>query len=373
MNERDENRDAISDGYRLPTGVRIFVSGKEEVRFRKGVWNFTEAVIRISDAPGGLRELLNGTVQQLRQYGVADVNSLRTSADEMHEELAQCVSLLERLREQGFLALPTSDSPVDRLDALLGGGMKGIEGRFTPGGPLLFLSDSEIAKRTAKTLSGDMALPIDFADEELLKMLSLCDLTESTDAVEHNRHMQSLTTLFQGYGGLLACYKEPRVALLRNVNRVLVGAQKPAVIGFLDGPFLSALSLNSPRTGCFECFEQRMLARLEDSAAYEQFVRSQLEPSSRDGSTQDRHAALMLLLSGAVVAEGYVLHALGMGRLSGRCINVYLPTLEIQVEDLLRVSHCPACGMFAKAAMEEMYASSTAIVQRILNRVDIKD
>jgi len=50
-----------------------------------------------------------------------------------------------------------------------------------------------------------------------------------------------------------------------------------------------------------------------------------------------------------------------------------VPLMEIQVQRLLRVPFCPACGFVAEAKMEEMYTSSKKIVDRVVDRITVVD
>jgi hypothetical protein len=61
-----------------------------------------------------------------------------------------------------------------------------------------------------------------------------------------------------------------------------------------------------------------------------------------------------------------------MMRLTGRVVNVYLPLLEVQVQDLLRVPYCPACGYVARGQMNEMYTSTKRLVSDMLGRIAIE-
>ena len=45
--------------------------------------------------------------------------------------------------------------------------------------------------------------------------------------------------------------------------------------------------------------------------------------------------------------------------------------MELQVEDILRVPYCPACGTIAKAQIDEMYTSSKKLVDTILEKIEL--
>jgi thiazole/oxazole-forming peptide maturase SagC family component len=160
--------------------------------------------------------------------------------------------------------------------------------------------------------------------------------------------------------------------MLRNLNRVLIKAEKPLILGLVDGPFASVLSVVPHQSGCFECYEQRLLARLEDTFAYHQYVR---HTANSDGAAGAKSAAAyapgLHMLAGAVISEAFLYATLSVLRLAGRALSVYLPLLEVQVQDLLRVPYCPGCGFIATAQMKEMYTSSRRLVSEMVARVNV--
>jgi thiazole/oxazole-forming peptide maturase SagC family component len=161
----------------------------------------------------------------------------------------------------------------------------------------------------------------------------------------------------------------PDLSLLRNLNRLLIRAEKPLILGLIDGPFIAALSTHATETGCFECFEQRMLARLEDTAVYQQFVQATAGISATGGPWL---APQLHMLVSTVISEAYLYSTVGLMRLAGRIVNVYLPLLEIQVQDLLRVPYCPGCGYISRAHMNEMYTSTKRLVTDMMAKIKVE-
>src|SRR5262245_66184630 len=82
-----------------------------------------------------------------------------------------------------------------------------------------------------------------------------------------------------------------------------------------------------------------------------------------------RASPLMHSLAVQVLFEGLMVSRIGKAKLAGRALNTYVPLMEIQVQPLLRVPFCPACGFVARARMEEMYPSSRKIVDRLVDRI----
>jgi thiazole/oxazole-forming peptide maturase SagC family component len=353
--------------YRLAEGVRIFRSG-EEIRLRKGVWNHQEAVLRLAGLEARSANLLGTVCEALLQGRDADLNALGAEAGMSHDELLPFAELLEGLRRQQFLHDTAQGAIAQTIRALLGGNLVGFEDRAAPPRPSLFFSDSDYARGAAKSLAGELAFPLDFLDPEAMQGLAAADLTTKTDAVQYTETVAKYEKLFQPYSCIMGCMAAPNLTLLRNLNRLLIRLEKPLILGLIDGPFVSALSCMATDTGCFECFEQRMLARLEDTQVYHQFVQA----TGGAAATGPWLSPQMHVLTSLVLSEGFLWSTMGLMRLAGRAVSIYLPLLEIQVQDLLRVPYCPGCGFISKAHMDELYTSSKRIIADMMGKIEVE-
>jgi thiazole/oxazole-forming peptide maturase SagC family component len=354
--------------YELREGVRVFRSG-DEIRFRKGVWNYNEATVRLAGQEEGVVRFFNALYELLVQNHEADPEAIGREVGASAEELASYRELLESLKSQQYLRDSEQKDASRAVSALLGGNLSGFEDRVGTPRPVLFFTDSDYARGAAKTLAGEIGLPLDILDNETGQELATADLTTRTDAIQYTDTASRLEKVFHPYSCVLGCVASPNLSMLRNLNRLLIRAEKPLVLGLIDGPFTTMLATLATQTGCFECFEQRMLARLEDTLVYHQFVESTTEGWTVKGPWS---APQMHMLTAAVVSEGYLYTTLGMMRLAGRIVNTYLPLVEIQVQDLLRVPYCPACGFISKAQMDEMYTSSKRVVTEMLAKVQLE-
>jgi thiazole/oxazole-forming peptide maturase SagC family component len=352
--------------FALGEGVRIF-RGVEEMRFRKGVWSYTEAIVRLA-GQGERAARYFGTVHERLARGLdADADAIADEVGADEDERESFRGILDDLKRQQFLRDPAERDAARVVAALLGGNLSGFGEYVDSPRPVLFFSDSPYARGAARAIAGEIGLPLDFLDDETARGLAEADLTTRTDAVAHAESMARLGAPLRPYSCVLGCVASPALSSLRNLNRLLVQAEKPMVLGMIDGPFLTVLSTLATQTGCFECFEQRMLARLEDTEVYHRFAGS----AAGGPAVGPGFAPALHLLTAAVLSEGYLFSTLGMLRLAGRVVNTYLPILEIQVQDLLRVPYCPACGFIAKARMNEMYTSSKRLVSQMLARLDV--
>lgn len=356
--------------YTLKEGVRIF-GGPDEIRFRKGIWSYNEAALRLDGQDEEIQKFFAGVFEALRDGGDADPETLAAEAGVSAEQLDHCLAILEGLRSQQFLYDARHKDVTRIVSALLGGNLSGFEDYVGAVRPVLFFADTPYATNSAKAMAKEIGLPIDFLDPEVAAELAQADLTTRTDAVGHSKTAERFERLISGYVAVVGAVASPDLSLLRNLNRLLVAAEKPLILGLLDGPFVSVLSTLATQTGCFECYEQRQLARLEDTVVYHRFVKE--SAGQKFSSAGPWFSPPLHVLTGVVLSEAFLFSALGMQHLAGRILNVYLPLLEIQVGDLLRVPYCPACGFISKAKMNEMYTSSKRLVSDMLDRVEIED
>lgn len=357
--------------YALNEGVRVFRSG-DEIRFRKGVWSFNEAIVRLTGQGESVVRFFGAVYEELARGREADADAIGGEVGASAEEIASYCGLLENLKRQQYLHDADQRDVARVVSALLGGNLSGFEQYVGTPRTALFFSDSVYARDAAKNLAKEVGLPLDVLADDVLRDIAQADLTTRTDAVQHMETMTRLEKVFSSYACVLGCVASPNLSLLRNLNRLLIQAEKPLILGMIDGPFVSVLSTLATQSGCFECFEQRMLARLEDTVVYHRFVESTLGAVSSGGSAGPWLAPPLHLLTSAVLSEGYLYSTLGMLRLAGRIINIYLPLLEIQVQDLLRVPYCPGCGFISKAEMNEMYTSSKRLVADMMGKIELE-
>jgi thiazole/oxazole-forming peptide maturase SagC family component len=356
--------------YALREGVRVFRTG-EELRFRKGVWSYNEAAVRLGGQDERAARFFGAVYDSLVRRHEADADEIAQSVQASGEETAAYCEILDELRRQMFLHDARERNVTRAVSALLGGGLAGMEEYASSvARPVLFFADSSYAREAAKKLAGEINLPLDVMDAEVAGELARADLTTRTDAVGYAETLARLGRVFHNYSCVLGCVAAPNLSMLRNMNRLLVEAEKPLILGLIDGPFMSLLATLATQSGCFECYEQRMLARLEDMTVYHQFVEATADGGAPAGGAP--FAPPLHLLTSAVISEGYLYATLSMLRLAGRIVNIYLPLLEIQVQDLLRVPYCPACGFISKAQMNEMYTSSKRLVDEMLSRVELE-
>jgi thiazole/oxazole-forming peptide maturase SagC family component len=349
----------------LAFGVRaLFSSGGAEVRLRTGVWNYEEAVIDLSAESAELAAHVAVALEAMAggtPYDPEDDPGLaRLSAVEQ----ATVRQLMSDLQQAGLVVTTDERDLRQRVLTRLMGNARLAAAPDETTRIAVVCDDPVIADELVRLLdrfgSVPSLVPPDVAGE-----LRAADLTTNIDTFDTQERVERLVAALAA-DVVAVCLSQPAITLLRNLNRVALQSGQPVVVGFLDGPFVSLLGYQAPYTGCFECFEQRSLARLEDHVNYHAFVRSGLGRASRD---TDGVTPLMHVLASLTATEAHVWGTAKTGRLGGRLLNVYLPTLEIQAQDLLRMPSCPGCGVVAQQKLHEVNFSTRAAIDTVVSQI----
>lgn len=374
MSERNGNHGTPgSTELVLADGVQVYSNGEDEIRIRKGVWNYEEAILDLSDVSQHQRDAVLAILEHLRSGGSVDTADLTGYGDLTTEELEQLTETIDGLSDTDYLAHADELLTKQLLYRLLGGSTTSryFSEIMADDRPVLFFADSDSVVRYAEDLARDIHLPLEVMSGEEMRSISQMDLTTRFEAYEVRANQEQLAGRLTSYCAVVGVLERPRVTLLRNLNRALIETSTPLVFAAMDGPFTTAMAIKPPETGCFECYEGRLKARLDERPLYEEFVQG----SRLEGTDRQQAGRLPLLhgLASQAILEGFLLQQIGRSRLAGRVQSTYIPVQEIQNQDLLRVPYCPACGFVSKAHMEEMYLSTGSMVDSILQRVEIAE
>jgi thiazole/oxazole-forming peptide maturase SagC family component len=357
--------------YFLREDVRAYRHQEDEIRLRRGVWNYVEAIVSLRDQPAKVRSFFQNVLDRLLAGQEVAVAELVANADMTTEESRSFQTMFDEIARQGFLYSSDEAILAKTIASLLGGKTTWMEKISTVSAPVLFVTDTQSARDMALATAEKIGLPLRALDASVIDALSKADLTTRTDAVEYETTFEKFRPHFLEYSCIAGVFLSPNISFLRNLNRLLVTLEKPLVLGLVDGPFASVSATVAQQSGCFECYEHRLLARLEDMSVYYRFVK---ETAAQPGRDQPGNAfsPISNILTSGVLAEAALFASVGLSRLAGRVVSVYLPLLEIQVQDLLRVPYCPACGHVSQNQMSEMYIASQAVMNRMIERIDLQ-
>ena len=353
----------------LADSVRVFFNGLNEIRIRRGVWNYEEAILSLENIEDPLKTTFIRFFNKLDDHEAID---LETFMEEQHlspEDKSQFSQIVDALLAQNYIHPEDDFISKHLLYDLIGGTMVGTFYRPVEHfKPVLFFADSQSVADYAKMLAKEVFLPIEVMSNDKFKEIAGLDLTSRLEGFDSRKHLDELIQYLEPYSCVLGCMERPHINFLRNLNRALIQTSQVLSLALLDGPFTSVFTIKPPETGCFECYENRLLARMQDMPVYREFVahtkRKSITVKEKTFSTPIMHS-----LASQVIFEGFLVSSIGKAKFAGRALNTYLPIMEIQVQDLLRVPFCPACGFVSEAKMTEMYTSTRKMIDKVINNV----
>ncbi|MGW4687282.1 hypothetical protein ACWEPM_20620 [Streptomyces sp. NPDC004244] len=341
----------------LATSVRLLAVEPGVIRLRWGIWNFSEVNVDLRAESPAVRAAMTGLFETLAAGKAAD-GTFADAAALTPVERANLQLAVTELRQAGFLAHDrASERGADMARALLGnldlyGAGESAEATVA------FAADSPSAAAYVAGQAEALGLPLELLPADFLDGLRGADLTSGTGGLAAADALKRLSAAVEHCDSLVVHLGQASILALRGLNRLACHLEKPVVVGLVDGPFATVVGADSPRTGCLECFEQRSLARLEDHIGYHSMV-----GATAPGGT-GRASGVESLLCAHLVNEAVLLRSLGTSRFLGRALSIYLPTYEIQAQDVLRIGTCPACGHVARDVVREINFSSRVIVDR---------
>ncbi|MCL2737176.1 MAG: hypothetical protein FWD75_11245 [Propionibacteriaceae bacterium] len=359
------------DSIELAANCSIFTTGDREVRIRKGIWNYEEAVLNLDGVSPDLQAAVSTMIQRIEKESSVAPEAVEHEFLTQADDISQFHDLVNALTAQRYL-VDAGESVADRLISSLVGGSSLAYRLQTDASlmqPVLLITDNESTAAYCETLAKQSGLPLETMPIDLMRRLSQADLTTRFDGIDTRNEMDRQIAYLSAYQAVCVTLSTPWVSLLRNLNRVVVRTGHMVSYSILDGPFLTAFTIKPKETGCFECFENRILARIENLSIYKKFVEASnplVEHRAQAEVTGLLNTFASLPLFEALL-YGYTKHA----KLAARVFNVFIPSLEVQVQDLLRMPSCPACGFLDESRIEEMYTSTKQIVDGLVRRVEL--
>ncbi len=356
--------------YALQEDVRFFVSDKE-IRLRKGIWNYEEGCLPLEEYGADYVKCLKEVFELLDTRGFS-MNELDAYLLEPYER-EQAETMLQQLIEAGFVISHDEKTLHQRITKAITGGLELFEEDLDVSSgdvkPLIFCTDEEYVRQKWQDMAPRFKVESRFLSEEQMAALRKSDLTTCIDALTTIEETAKMSEWIKGAAAVVICMSELSVTFMRNVNRLSIKEKIPVILSFIDGPTITLLASTPYKTGCLECFERRAMARMEDHVQYIRFVEGMKGKEAKANKDHSCQIMLLDLLANLSFTEGYMFVRVGASRFSGRLLSIYLPTLEIQMQNILRVPFCEACGFVANAQFDELNISSRRIIDDFSSRV----
>src|SRR5574344_2032042 len=91
------------NNYILSQDARIFYNGQDEIRIRKGIWNYVEATLTLAGQRDELKQTFIQIFSELNEGKVVDIESTSDRFSLNAEQRNQIFQVMETLKHQFYL------------------------------------------------------------------------------------------------------------------------------------------------------------------------------------------------------------------------------------------------------------------------------
>lgn len=349
----------------LNSDVRILFSSNS-ICFRKGIWDYYEVWVDLSSESEKLTKVIFDIAYELQKTGVTFVDTDCYSLTE--EDLNKLSNVVQSLMVNQILIDSDRFDVNAEITKILTGNLYQLsEKKCSVNDKVLMITDNEYVAESAVKLADVIDLSLTVANTELLGEMKSLSNCQKVDGINYEKNLTKIGALITDYSVIVICQARLDVLLVRMINECISQSlnQKRLLLGFVDGPFLHVCSLTPPITADFDSLERRVLARLEDTALYQMFI-NQEQPFIKN--LNKGFVPVMNILMNLLVSEAVLIINTGSSKFEGRLLSIYVPTFEIQVQDILKLSTSSTQGVLAKSAFRLQQIATRRLVNDIVKR-----
>lgn len=295
--------------------------------FRKGIWNTTDGIINILKYKNA--EKIKVLLLKLQSHNrICDNDFTEFQEDEM--------KIFTDLINSEFIVQTNSEYSHDIVKMFSGQNLKIPKKEDT------FILATDIEEIKEIYLQNQKILKYNFETirKDHFDELSNFNFFSKVNSIEYEEKIMKYRNLINKRP-VIVMFQNPNIAILRNLNRIC--EESPMFIGLIDGPFMIFLAIQPKLTACWECFESRMNAFIKDHILYNEFLKVSFQdtfnPILNLNITQLIHMSLQEIITWTNFK---------MSKFMGRVMYTYLPTYEIHIHDINRLSSCKSCGYISK-------------------------
>jgi bacteriocin biosynthesis cyclodehydratase domain-containing protein len=338
---------------RIKRHYSIVAHSADTVELRYGVWNPVSFTLNDESKKGCLHRLLSGMDGSV---------ALAALAEREKVPRGELEALADHLDQLGVLETGPSNSLDYYLENLVPGGGRVPVGQHRPL-PVKLLGDDYLCGCLARMLADDGAdLAVDLPAGGDPAVAALID--PDTSWLSDGLRFEERLTAFEGWRDSLIVYVQRVINPIRfrTLNRICLAIGTPWLHAAFDGPFLFVGPTVVPnRTACYRCFETRVAINLRETASYARYKGAIAEGRVQAGCLPVEGVLGSMLCSHAAweaMSYATTRHSFT----TGKVLAIYLPTMEVSFNDVLRVSGCEDCGPVSERDDRELYFDLRSVI-----------
>jgi len=345
-----------TEKLRLKPSYSLIPHSSHVVELRRGAWNPITFTLYDESEKNNLFSILCDLNGQKTIAEISEKNNIPSSEIE---------SIIDKLRELGAI----ETSPTTLLDYYLEEACPAVMQRNyntenLTQRKIVFLGENSIIDAI------DRMIKLHFPAENIIHMSNhhpifqeLLDPKEDWiyDALALEKKLVEFTALENCFVILAQQHVNPIISA--RFNLIAKELKLPWIHGAIDGPFLLIGPLFSAAQGpCYNCFETRISMNLREHTSYLKYKQALISKNIYHDDSPII-SPLVHLLASHLSLEILNYLATGTGFTRGKVLSIYLPTMEIIFNDILRVSGCHVCGSTEHRDNSQLYFDYQSLLE----------
>ncbi len=334
---------------RIKPHFTIIPHSSDHVELRRGVWNPMSFTLNDESGKGKLYLILKDLNGE---------NSVSDISKKYSISRAEVESVLDQLHTLGAVEKAASNI----LDCYIEQTCPSVMQRLYPKNcssskRIIFLGNNSITHTLSKMLKDYFPhYKMHYLDESSPQYKTLIGAGDQWlyDALKLENEIQ----LFSDWNDSFIVYAQPILnpIVCSRLNVIAHELKIPWIHGAIDGPLLLIGPLFSVPSGpCYACFETRVSMNLREHASYVKYKQALAEGKFVDDLAASLHSPLVHLLASHLALEIINYLATGSGFTRNKVLSIYLPTMEIAFNEVLKVSTCAVCGTVEHRDNHQLY------------------
>lgn len=339
---------------RIKAHFSIIPHSLQQVELRSGVWNPTSFILHDEANTNKLYPILK------------DLNGDFTTqemAKKHHVSRAEIESILDHLQQLNVIENATSEVLNNDMEYLavqssdLNDRIKNI----------LIIGEDVICQEIKRILMGvthqNSIATLDITDPAIKNIKTnsqwMFDTFMLEEAVEQ-------FAWWKDYFIVLALTRNDPLLAMR-LNQMNYTLDVPWIHGVIDGPFIFVGPAFFSQAGpCYHCFEKRVTMNLREYASYQRYKETLAVNDCMENKI-NKGSPVMHVLAAHLAMEVLNYHHLKTCFTKSKALSIYLPTMEICFNEVLRLSGCTVCGAVSQRDDQQLYYDYQTVLENVIH------
>ncbi len=339
---------------RIKPHFSIIPHSAQQVELRSGVWNPTSFVINDESNTNKLYAILKDLNGQLTTQELSKKHHVSRS------DIEGILDYLQQLNVIEGSAAETTDHYEEHLVTQSSGFHQSTENILIIGEDTIC---SELKRILENTANKSTVATLDPSDPALknIKINSqwMFDSFMLQEAVDQ-------FSWWKDYFIVLALERNDPLLAMR-INQINYTLGVPWIHGVMDGPFIFVGPTFVSQSGpCYHCFEKRVTMNLHEYASYQRYKEISIVSEFTENKIKVNHPAMYVLASHLAMEITHYCSSKTYFT-KGKALSIYLPTMEICFNEVLRLSGCPICGFVPHRDDQQLYYDYQTLLEHAAN------